>query len=164
MVKPDGVTDDYRWETVASERRDGRGAGGHKADPTLPPDSTCQCPVYWHRGMLFQNLLVSADEFEARTGWQLQPEGLCRDDVCTPLPAAAFHDGLLDLASLAELLGMPLLHDAEAGLWALGPPAADHALTSAQAPDLVLPDVHGQALQLGSLRGKKVLLLAWASW
>jgi hypothetical protein len=43
MVLQDGVSDDLGRETVASERRDGYGAGGHWADPTLLHASTCQC-------------------------------------------------------------------------------------------------------------------------
>jgi hypothetical protein len=35
---------------------------------------------------------------------------------------------------------------------------------SAAAPNLVLPDVHGRPFELASLRGTRVLLLAWASW
>jgi hypothetical protein len=35
MVQPDRITDDLWRETVASKRRDGCGAGGHEADPTL---------------------------------------------------------------------------------------------------------------------------------
>jgi hypothetical protein len=31
-------------------------------------------------------------------------------------------------------------------------------------PDLTLPDVQGNPFSLRSLHGKKVLLIAWASW
>jgi peroxiredoxin len=37
-------------------------------------------------------------------------------------------------------------------------------LTTATAPDLVLPDADGNPFHLSSLRGQKVLLVAWASW
>jgi hypothetical protein len=43
VVQPDRVSDDLGRETVASERRNRCGAGGHGADPTLPITSTCQC-------------------------------------------------------------------------------------------------------------------------
>lgn len=45
-----------------------------------------------------------------------------------------------------------------------GPRGWGHALTSAQAPDLELPDLDGRPFALQSLRGQKVLLVAWASW
>lgn len=114
--------------------------------------------------MLFDSQLVSAQAFAARSGWHLRPEGLCREDVCVPLPPAAVRDGELDLVPAAEALRMPLVHDNDLGVWALGPPAGAPVLASAHAPDLRLPDVQGQPFELDSLRGKKVLILAWASW
>ena len=114
--------------------------------------------------MLFDSQLVRTEEFASRMGWHVEPEGLCRDDACVPLPLGALRDDLLDLPLIATALRMPVAHDAESRLWAVGPPAAEHALQSAHAPDLVLPDVHGQSFELASLRGRKVLLLAWASW
>jgi len=49
-------------------------------------------------------------------------------------------------------------------VWCLGPEALGRALTTAQAPDLILPDYQGNPFALSSLRGQKVLLVAWASW
>ena len=102
----------------------------------------------------------SLHAFLRTSGFELKAEGLCRDDVCIPVPAAARGD----LPALAEHLRMPLVSDADAGLWAVGPPSGAHALSSATAPDLELPDIDGRPFALRSLRGKKVLLLAWASW
>jgi len=113
--------------------------------------------------MLFDRPQVLVDDFETRSGWRLKPEGLCRDEVCIPMTHSG-GDLDLDLATVARAFDAPLVHDADAGLWSLGPPVASHAIRSARAPDLVLPDVHGEPFQLQSLYGKKVLLLAWASW
>jgi hypothetical protein len=114
--------------------------------------------------MLFSAPFIGLDELTAKTGWHLQAEGLCREEVCVPLPATALHDGQVELEPVARALHMPLVHDGDAGLWALGPPASEHVWHSAEAPDLVLPDLDGRPFALASLRGKKVLLLAWASW
>ena len=38
------------------------------------------------------------------------------------------------------------------------------ALATAEAAELELPDLDGNVFKLSSLRGKKVLLVAWASW
>jgi hypothetical protein len=64
----------------------------------------------------------------------------------------------------AERFGRPLVGDEPDGPWCLGPPAGGRALASVEAPDLVLPGLDGTPFALRSLRGTKVLLVAWASW
>src|SRR6266581_3793988 len=122
--------------------------------------------------MLFRSAVVTADELARVTGWHVRPEGLCRDDRCVPFPRAGANAGhessreedLVDLAGVARAIGAALVHDAEHGLWALGPEAGGRALVSATAPDFELPDVDGKPFRLSSLRGQKVVLVAWASW
>jgi len=46
----------------------------------------------------------------------------------------------------------------------LGPESFGHSLTTAEAPDLELPDVNGEPWTLEAMAGRKVLLVAWASW
>src|SRR5262249_45935138 len=118
-------------------------------------------------GVLLDELQVAPDDLEARTGWSVKPEGACKAEVCVPLPPEVrTADGRLDVNVLSERLGMPLVADDEHGLWALGPETAvtGRALSSAVAPALTLPDVDGNPFDLASLRGQKVLLVAWASW
>lgn len=112
--------------------------------------------------MILKTLQIDPAALEARTGWVIKPEGACKGDRCVPLPPR--EGGQADARVLAERLGMPLVRDAASGLWCLGPEADGRALTSAVAPDLTLPDVDGNPFHLRSLRGKKVLLVAWASW
>ena len=112
--------------------------------------------------MIFDTVTPSIPEFERRAGWSIKPQGACRDDRCVPLPPMPA--GLVDLRQFAERLRMPLVHEEIGGLWCLGPEAGGQALSSAEAPDLTLPDVHGREFHLASLRGMKVLLIAWASW
>jgi len=71
---------------------------------------------------------------------------------------------MVELAVAADALAMPLVHDAAHGLWALGAEAGGRALHSAVAPQLELPDYGGGSFRLSSMRGTKVLLVAWASW
>lgn len=112
--------------------------------------------------VILESLEVSVDEFERWTGWTLKPEGACRGAICVPLSVAG---PTLDVRVLAERLGMPLVDDRRHGLWALGPTTVgDRALISADAPDFVLPDLDGRPFRLSSLRGLKVVLVAWASW
>jgi hypothetical protein len=115
--------------------------------------------------MILEELDVTPEQFATATGWAIKPEGACLGDSCVPLPAEAVQDGLLSVPPAADRLGMPLLHDEEHGLWALGPATVSgRVLTSAEAPALTLPDVDGRLFSLESLRGQKVLLVAWASW
>ena len=113
--------------------------------------------------MILTSLELDPKEFEHRTGWALKPEGACKGDTCVPLPDES-GSAPLDARTIAQRLGMPLVHDGDAGVWCLGPEALGHALTTAQAPDLILPDYQGKPFALSSLRGQKVLLVAWASW
>jgi len=112
--------------------------------------------------VILETLQVSASEFEHRTGWALKPEGACRGDRCIPLPEADRDP--FDVRVLAKRLNMPLVHDEAVGLWALGPEAGGRALTSATVAEMELPDANGDVFRLSSLRGQKVLLIAWASW
>ena len=114
--------------------------------------------------MILDRLDVTPVELEGQTGWELKPEGLCKDDRCVPLPDRSGTDGLVDVTAVAERLGMPLVHDDDHELWALGPEAGDRVLASAQLPPIVLADVDGRPFDLASLRGEKVLIAAWASW
>jgi len=115
--------------------------------------------------MILHSARIAANELARVTGWLVKPEGACQDDRCVPLPAGALGaDGRVDVAAFADRVGMPLVADTANKLWALGPEAGGRALTSATAPDFELPDLAGRPFRLTSRRGRKVLLVAWASW
>ncbi len=115
--------------------------------------------------MLLGSTTVTPDAFEAATGWAVKPEGACKAELCVPLPGDVRTDDGLDVLVLADRLGMPVLRDDVHGLVAVGPSTvAGHALETAVAPDLELPDARGNPFRLSSLLGRKVLLVAWASW
>jgi len=110
---------------------------------------------------------IAPDALVRATGWQLKPEGLCRDEVCVPVrDRAALVERGIDLAAFAATLGRPLALDLAEGAAALGTAAADRsaALTSLEAPDFSLPDLAGRPHTLSEHRGKKALLIAYASW
>lgn len=114
--------------------------------------------------MILEDLTVPRAEFEARTGWRLRPEGACKGDVCVPIAQPPDGD-VVDVRSVARDLGLPLAEAPDHSLWALGPECFNaRALTTAQAPDLVLPDLEGVPFELSTLRGTKVLLYAWAPY
>ena len=115
--------------------------------------------------MILDRLTSSVADFTRGTGWEPKPEGLCRGEVCVPAPGALAADGSLDVTVAAERLGMPIVHDIEHGLWALGSATlGGHALSTAVAADPELKTFDNEPFRLSSLRGKKVILLAWSSY
>jgi hypothetical protein len=115
--------------------------------------------------MLLTAPRIDPMDLERRTGWSIKPQGACLGDICVPLPTDVRNaDGTLDAAGFAERMRMPLVHDDAHGVWALGPASGGRALSTADMPDLELPDLDGNPFRLRSLLGKKVVLAAWASW
>ena len=111
------------------------------------------------------NLSVDPAAFAERTGWTAKPEGLCRGEICVPAPGSLRSDGLLDVRVAATRLGMPVVHDEVHGVTAIGPATATgRALSTAVAADPELVDRGGNPFRLSSLRGRKVLLVAWSSY
>ena len=115
--------------------------------------------------MLLESLTADPVAFADRTGWDAKPEGLCRGEICVPAPGAYGTDGTIDVAAAAARLGMPLVRDAEHGLTAFGPSTlGGHALGTAVAADPELIERDGAPFRLSSLHGRKVVLVAWASY
>ena len=116
------------------------------------------------------DLWLSSRDLELATGWSMKPEGFCLGDVCVPVPTAnrsTYVDGdAVNAAAFWRRLGNPIAHDASGEIWALGTGASDRAsaLQSLEAPDFALPDLSGVTHTLSEHRGKKVLLVTWASW
>jgi hypothetical protein len=110
--------------------------------------------------MLTRSLSIDAASFAAGTGWDIKPEGACKADACVPLKPGPF-----DAADAIARLGMATVHDADSGLWSIGPETlGGRALASAEAPDFELNDLAGKPFRLSSLRGKKVVVAAWAPY
>jgi hypothetical protein len=113
-------------------------------------------------------LAIAPAALAAGLGWELKPEGLCRGAVCVPVRDRAKLVGAdgVDLAELARVLDRPFAAEPAAGLAVLGTAAGDRRarMTSLEAPDFTLPDLGGALHSLSDHRGKKRLLIAWASW
>jgi hypothetical protein len=114
--------------------------------------------------MIIDARRMSRTAFEQGTGWALKPQGACRGEICVPLPDETDPD-TVDVAAVAQRLGMPLVTDDATGVAALGPASVTgRVLGTAEAPELVLPDLDGVEFALSSLRGQKVVLVAWAPY
>lgn len=118
------------------------------------------------------NLWLSLADLQAATGWELKPQGACLNDVCVPIPVGRETEFVrangqeFNFAALARLQGQPVVHDDTHGVWFFGETAGTRSqtLASLQAPDFTLPDLDGRMHSLSQYRGKKVLLVSWASW
>lgn len=113
-------------------------------------------------------LLITPSDLQALLGWRVKDNTLCRDDRCLPL---SFHPQLMqgdrvDLAALSALQQMPMAIDNEHCIVSIGESAEEQGslLQSSLAPDFALPDATGKIHKLSDYRGKKILLVTWASW
>lgn len=121
------------------------------------------------------SLWLSPGDLARATGWEWRPEGLCRGTACVPVPQGAAGDDWtrgtggdlrVSLTRLARQLGLPVVASPAHGVWAVGEAAEDvgERLQSLEAPDFTLPDLDGRRHSPSDFRGRKVFLLAWASW
>jgi len=121
-------------------------------------------------GVAGDALWLSNADVHRATGWTLTPEGLCQGGVCVPVPRGREADFIqgdaVAIAAFWRHLGHPVVRDDLGEAWVLGTGAGERAraLLSLEAPDFALPDLDGRTHALSDHRGRKVLLVTWASW
>lgn len=115
-----------------------------------------------------EDVRISPDALRDALGWKLEPAGLCRDEICVPVAdraALATEEGV-SLSGFAHAVGQPLALDVAERVAVFGTSLEDRrrVLDAHEAPDFTLPDLTGKLHSLSDHRGKKVLLIAYASW
>jgi len=111
---------------------------------------------------------VGVDALGPATGWTVKPEGLCRGAVC--IPRALWPEVLggapIDLADLARMTGQVLALDTDERVAVLSPGAEERAaaMGTLHAPDFTVNTIDDEAVSLADFRGRKKLLVAFASW
>ena len=104
---------------------------------------------------------------------ELKPQGVCRGEICYPLPPSCQSEFLreeagkswFNLTAFARLTSQAVAHDRSRSTWYFGVrPDQRQQLSSLEAPDFTLPDIDGRLHSLSDFRGKKVFLVTWASW
>lgn len=120
------------------------------------------------------DLWITTSDLTRATRFVIKPQGVCRDELCFPLPknrkaefvAKKGSTTWFNLSEFARLTKQPLVVDQKNGVWYFGARSAEQNgyLTSLEAPNFTLPDLNGKLHSLSDLRGKKVLLVTWASW
>ena len=119
-------------------------------------------------------LWITTADLTRATHFEVKPQGVCRDELCFPIPEgrrSAFLTQVgsvtwFNLSEFARLVRQPAAYDGEQAVWYFGPrPDEQNAyLSSLVSPDFTLPDMNGRQRSLSEFRGKKVLLVTWASW
>ncbi len=113
--------------------------------------------------MILEDRTFDPARFEAETGWTLKPEGACKGDLCIPIADEVRASN--DTVAIAEAMGLPVVSSPTHGLVSIGPESVgNRALTTAVAPDVVLPDLEGNPFHLSSLKGQKIVVFAWAPY
>ena len=107
-------------------------------------------------------------------GFELKPEGACIDDICVPVRQDQDSDIFItrggsswfNVSELAARLKQAAIADYDAGVWSFGaiPAQRTSLVNQGRAPDFTLHDQQGNAIQLSDFKGKKIMLLTWASW
>ena len=96
--------------------------------------------------------------------FELKPQGACRADVCIPINKQWRQGDYFQLTAFAKKIGESVVSDS--GVWSFGeiPVVQGAYVDSRIAPDIEVPDRRGKPVRLSQFRGKKVLLVTWASW
>src|SRR5260370_15908822 len=96
--------------------------------------------------------------------FELKPQGACRADVCIPVSKNLQQSSWFNLTGFARKGHEAFV--ADSGVWSFGeiPVLRSGFFNSRIAPDFTAPDRSGKPVHLSDFRGKKVLIVTWASW
>jgi len=121
-----------------------------------------------------KDLWITMDDLKRATRFVVKPQGVCRDELCFPLPAKRKDKFIskkgkatwFNLTAFAALVKQPVARDEKNGAWYFGKREDERGtyLASLEAPNFTLPDMNGKMHSLADYHGKKVLLITWASW
>lgn len=111
-----------------------------------------------------KDLWVRAADLQSINGFELKPQGACREDVCIPVGKNLHQGAFFNLSGFAQKVHQPVI--ADAGVWSFGdiPLLRSTFVESRIAPDFAVPDRKGRIVHLSDFRDKKVLIVTWASW
>ncbi len=120
-----------------------------------------------------KDLWITPAELEKVNGFELKPQGACLNDICIPIKkegaALVRKSGgqtWFNLTGFARKLKQSYVTDDSTHVWSFGeiPVVRGGFLSSRVAPDFAIADRKGRMVRLSDFRGKKVLIVTWASW
>ena len=123
---------------------------------------------------LSNDLWITTNDLARATRFVIKPQGVCRDELCFPLPKKRLAEFVskkdattwFNLTEFARLIKQSFVVDQKNSVWYFGAREAEQNsyINSLEAPNFTLPDLNGKLHSLADFRGKKVLLVTWASW
>ncbi len=98
--------------------------------------------------------------------FEVKPQGACRADICIPIAKDMLRGEYFNLTAFAKKIGQPVVAEADTRVWSFGEiqQLRGSFLEGRMAPDFIVPDRAGHPVHLSRLRGKKLLVVTWASW
>jgi hypothetical protein len=111
-----------------------------------------------------KDLWVRGADLPRINEFELKPQGACRADMCIPISKNLKAGEWFNLTGFAQKVGQTVVQDS--GVWSFGeiPVLRGNFYNSRMAPDFAAPDRKGRMVHLSDFRGKKVLVVTWASW
>ncbi len=120
------------------------------------------------------DLWITPDDLKRVNDFELKPSGACLDEICIPVNHSG-DDALIrvsenttwfNLTGFARKIDQAFVVDTASRVWSFGEITAVRGsyFNDGIAPEFALPDRTGKQVSLSDFRGKKVLLLTWASW
>ncbi len=116
----------------------------------------------------------SSNDLARATRFAIKPQGVCRDELCFPLPKKRFAEFVskkdattwFNLTEFARLIKQSFVVDQKNSVWYFGAREGEQNsyINSLEAPNFTLPDLNGKLHSLADFRGRKILLVTWASW
>jgi hypothetical protein len=120
------------------------------------------------------NLWLTLPDLTRATRFVLKPQGACLDEFCVPIPKSREaqylrsegNQKLFNVTELARTMKQPVIHDDANAIWLFGsrPESLMKIASTLEAPDFTLHDWKGAERSLHEFRGKRLLLITWASW
>jgi hypothetical protein len=121
-----------------------------------------------------KDLWIMMNDLKRATRFVVKPQGICRDELCFPIPKGKKAEFVakkgsgewFNLSAFARLVKQAVARDEKNGVWYFGKRDDERGtyLASLEAPDFTLPDMAGHTHSLSDYRGKKVMIITWASW
>ena len=111
-----------------------------------------------------RDLWVRSADLPRINEFEVKPQGACRADMCIPLSRDLRSGEWFNLTGFARKLHQACVSDS--GVWSFGeiPLIRGDFYQTRVAPDFAVPDRQGRVVHLSDFRGRKVLVVTWASW